>query len=78
MKLEHPPRARKQEREGSGRAEPAPVYDGRWLARATRWVECVQMLGKMSSSACPMCRYVASAFQRRRKTANIHADSGVI
>jgi hypothetical protein len=33
------------------------------------------MLG-MARSACPMCRQVASVFQRRRKTASIHADSG--
>jgi SAM-dependent methyltransferase len=29
-------------------------------------------------SGCPRCRHVASVFQRSRKTANIHTNSGVI
>ncbi len=36
------------------------------------------MPGKMLQSACPTCRQGTSVFQRSRKPANIHTDSGVV
>jgi hypothetical protein len=77
MKLERPPRAIKQKREGERPRGTAGVRRS-MVGKSNPMGGCVQMPGKMASSACPMFRYVASAFQRRRKTANIHADSGVI
>jgi transcription elongation factor Elf1 len=41
-----------------------------------RLPECIQMLEKKTD--CPRCRHVESVFQRHRKPANIHADSGFI
>jgi len=47
------------------------------VCKSNKWEEGVQLPGKMARSA-PKCRHVAPVFPRRRKTANIRADSGVI
>ena len=81
MKLERPPRAIKANGHswnyGRGRATGADDRRSKVCKSNQRGGVRPVALGTKARSACPRRRHVKSVFQRRRKTANVHAASGV-